>query len=98
MAKNQLALGIEDIAISCERTKFKVYVLNDDETPVNLVAVSLSVGFRINSNRIKAIIDEAEACGEGLVGEYFYSMALHRISKAQKVALSNGYNLKFRVE
>jgi len=77
---------------------YNVFVLNDDETPMDLVVAILVHVFHKDVNKAISIMLEADKSGSAFVGEYTYDIANTRVRKAKGLSNMNGYDLNFRIE
>jgi len=77
---------------------WKVLLLNDDVTPMELVIEILMGIFRHDRMTAEQITMEVHNTGSGIAGAYLYEIAEQKGLEATAIARSNGYPLKIVVE
>ena len=77
---------------------WKVLLLNDDLTPMELVIEILMGIFRHDRMTAEQITMEVHNTGSGIAGAYLYEIAEQKGLEATAIARSNGYPLKIVVE
>lgn len=77
---------------------WKVVLLNDDITPMELVIDILINFFKHSETRAKEITMEIHNTGSGVAGTYPFEIAEQKGVEATKYARSNGSPLKIQVE
>ena len=89
----------EKIVVSLQPPKlWKVVLLNDDHTPMELVIELLTDIFKHNEARAKEITMEIHNEGSGIAGVYSFEIAEQRGIEATNLARANGSPLKIQVE
>lgn len=89
----------EKIIVSLEPPKlWKVIVLNDDQTPMELVIEILTTIFKHSQARAKDTTLEIHETGSGVAGIYSFEIAEHLGIEATTVARSSGSPLRIQVE
>ena len=77
---------------------WKVVLLNDDATPMELVIELLTGVFKHGESRAKEITLEIHETGSGIAGVYPFEIAEHKGMEATHVARANGSPLKIQIE
>ena len=77
---------------------WRVIILNDDVTPMDLVIDILIAFFKHNQESAKKITLEIHNEGSGVAGVYPYEIAEHLAVESKQIARSNGSPLKVQVE
>lgn len=77
---------------------WKVVLLNDDVTPMELVIEILTEIFQHDEHNAKEIMLEVHNTGSGVAGAYIYEIAEQKGLEATAVARANGYPLRIQVE
>jgi ATP-dependent Clp protease adaptor protein ClpS len=77
---------------------WKVVLLNDDVTPMELVIDILTLIFKHNEESAKKITLEIHNTGSGVAGKYSHEVAEHLATEAVTAARKNGSPLKVTVE
>lgn len=89
----------EKIVVALQPPKlWKVVILNDDVTPMELVIDILTSIFKHNLDQAKEITLEIHNEGSATVGVYSYEIAEQKGLEATSLARSNGSPLKIQVE
>jgi ATP-dependent Clp protease adaptor protein ClpS len=89
----------EKIVVSLQPPKlWKVVLLNDNKTPMDLVIEILTGVFKHNEKRAAEITMEIHNTGSGIAGVYTFEIAEQRGIEATNVARANGSPLKIQVE
>lgn len=89
----------EKIVTSLQPPKmWKVVVLNDNQTPMELVIEILTKIFKHSEDRAKQITLEIHNEGSGIAGVYTYEIAEQRGLEATNIARANGSPLRIQVE
>tara|TARA_B100000902_G_C26790099_1_gene659393 strand:- start:118 stop:417 length:300 start_codon:yes stop_codon:yes gene_type:complete len=89
----------EDISIDFTiPSKYKVILLNDDQTPMPFVIELLVHIFNKTTAQAEQVTMEVHAKGQGIAGIYFYEIAEQKVHEATIVSRSNGYPLTFKIE
>jgi ATP-dependent Clp protease adaptor protein ClpS len=79
-------------------SKYKVYLLNDDYTPMDFVVDILMNIFHKSYEEAEKIMLEVHKKDKGLCGIYTYEIAETKVSQVIKNARDNGYPLKAIME
>ena len=79
-------------------SKYKVYLLNDDYTPMDFVVDILMKIFHKSYEEAEKIMLEVHKKDKGLCGVYTYEIAETKVSQVIKNARDNGYPLKAIME
>jgi len=77
---------------------WKVILLNDDVTPMDLVIDILTNVFKHNEDSAKKITLEIHNTGSGIAGVYPHELAEHLAIESTNVARKNGSPLKIKIE
>jgi ATP-dependent Clp protease adaptor protein ClpS len=89
----------EKIVVSLQPPKlWKVVLLNDNKTPMDLVIEILTGVFKHNEKRATEITMEIHNTGSGIAGVYTFEIAEQRGIEATNIARANGSPLKIQVE
>jgi ATP-dependent Clp protease adaptor protein ClpS len=89
----------EKVVTTLQPPKFwKVVLLNDDVTPMELVIDILTGLFKHSESRAKEITLEIHNTGSGVAGTYPYEIAEQLGVEATQKARANGSPLKIQVE
>jgi ATP-dependent Clp protease adaptor protein ClpS len=89
----------EKIVVALQPPKmWKVILLNDDQTPMELVIEILTQIFKHTETRAKEITLEIHETGAGVAGVYTYEIAEQRGMEATNMARANGSPLRIQVE
>lgn len=89
----------EKVVVSLQPPKmWKVVVLNDDHTPMELVIEILTQIFKHNVERAKELTLEIHETGAAIAGVYTYEIAEQRGLEATNIARQNGSPLRIQVE
>jgi ATP-dependent Clp protease adaptor protein ClpS len=89
----------EKIVVSLQPPKlWKVVLLNDNKTPMDLVIEILTGVFKHDEKRAAEITMEIHNTGSGIAGVYTFEIAEQRGIEATNVARANGSPLKIQVE
>ena len=77
---------------------FRVYLLNDDYTPMDFVVEVLQRYFRKSETEAMQIMLEAHEKGVGLAGVYTFEIAETKVSEVERRAQEEGYPLRCVLE
>ena len=77
---------------------WKVLLLNDDVTPMDLVIEILTAFFKHDQESAKKITMEIHNTGSGVAGIYSHELAEHLAIESTSYARKNGSPLKIRIE
>jgi ATP-dependent Clp protease adaptor protein ClpS len=89
----------EKIVVALQPPKlWKVVILNDDYTPMDLVIEILTSIFKQNEAQAKETTLEIHNQGSAIVGVYPYEIAEQKGLEATTLARANGSPLKIQVE
>jgi len=89
----------EKIKIDVQPPKmWKVVLLNDNVTPMELVIDILQGLFKHNEDSAKKITLEIHNTGSGIAGVYPHELAEHLALEATTLARANGSPLKIKIE
>jgi ATP-dependent Clp protease adaptor protein ClpS len=89
----------EKVVVALQPPKlWKVIILNDDQTPMELVIELLTGIFKHTESTAKDITLEIHETGSGIAGVYPYEIAEQKGIEATGVARSNGSPLRIQVE
>ena len=77
---------------------WKVVMLNDDVTPMDLVIDILTVVFKHDESSAKKITLDIHNNGSGVAGVYPHELAEHLAIESTNVARKNGSPLKIKIE
>jgi ATP-dependent Clp protease adaptor protein ClpS len=78
--------------------KYKVIVINDDQTPVEFVIVMLITVFRHTQDSATALTIKVHNEGSAVAGLYTYEIAEQKMIDAINMARENSYPLQIKVE
>ena len=100
MSSTDIEVRIEEkIVVSLQPPKlWKVIILNDDQSPMELVIQILIQVFKHDEARAKDITLEIHNTGSGLAGIYPHEIAEQRGIEATNIARSNGSPLQIHLE
>jgi ATP-dependent Clp protease adaptor protein ClpS len=99
MSTNTDAVIDEKIDIDVSIPKlWRVVVINDDFTPMELVIDILKAVFKHDEDSAKKKTLEVHNHGAAVVGEYVFEIAEQRALEATKIARINGSPLKLTLE
>ena len=76
----------------------KLFFLNDDVTPMELVIDILKIYFRHSDTSAEKITMEIHNTGSGIAGVYPFELAEHLAIESTHYAKKNGSPLKIQVE
>ena len=99
-------MSIKENVITDEKVKidvqvpkmWKVVLLNDDVTPMDLVIEILTNVFNHDESSAKKITLEIHNTGSGVAGVYTHELAEHLAIESTNIARKNGSPLKVRIE
>ena len=99
-------MSIKENVITDEKVKidvqvpkmWKVVLLNDDVTPMDLVIEILTNVFNHDEPSAKKITLEIHNTGSGVAGVYTHELAEHLAIESTNIARKNGSPLKVRIE
>lgn len=95
--KTQVSRGTRTMTKVKTPSMCKVYILNDDFTPMEFVVLVLKrIFFKIDSDADR-IMMTAHTKGKALVGEYTPDIAESKVESAEIMATNAGYPLKFEI-
>lgn len=77
---------------------WRVIILNDDVTPMDLVIDILIAFFKHNQESAQKITMEIHNTGAGIAGTYPHELAEHLSIEAMNYARKNGSPLKIQIE
>jgi ATP-dependent Clp protease adaptor protein ClpS len=81
-----------------EPSMWKVFLLNDDYTPMEFVVQLLEVVFDKSPAEAYRVMMQVHVEGQGLCGVYPFDIAETRVAKTEELAQSAGYPLKAVME
>ena len=81
-----------------EPPEMKVYILNDDVTPMEFVTSILEKVFEKPEKEATVIMTTAHLLGKALVGKYNKNIAEKKVKISETMAGLFGYPLKFQLE
>jgi len=79
-------------------SKYKVILLNDDQTPMRFVIELLIAIFNKSAADAEQVTIEVHNTGRGIAGIYFYEIAEQKVHEATLVSRTNGFPLSFKIE
>lgn len=79
-------------------SKYKVIILNDDQTPIEFVIGVLMELFNHSYESAEKITLEIHTKGRGIAGIYYYEIAEQKMFEAVSVSRANGFPLKVVIE
>lgn len=89
----------EKVTVNLQPPKmWKVVLLNDDHTPMELVIELLTQVFKHNESSARDITMEIHNEGSAVAGVYSYEIAEQRGIEATNIARANGSPLRIQVE
>lgn len=89
----------ERVTVSLQPPKmWKVVILNDDHTPMDLVIELLTGIFKHDESTAKDITMEIHETGSAIAGVYMYEIAEQKSIEATNIARKNGAPLRLQVE
>ena len=77
---------------------YKVYIHNDDFTPMDFVVKVLKVVFFMNEDKANELMLQVHYSDKAVVGIYTYDLAVSKAKKATDMARSEGFPLRLTVE
>lgn len=75
-------------------TKYKVFLINDDYTPMDFVVDILMTLFHKSYQEAQNIMLEVHEHGKGLCGVYSFEIAETKVVQVQRKARESGFPLK----
>ena len=81
-----------------EPHRWKVILLNDDQTPVDFVIGILTEIFKHSQETAKAITLQIHTEGSGIAGIYNFEIAEVKSVEATNLARGNGFPLQIKME
>jgi len=81
-----------------EPKKYKVVMLNDDQTPMDWVIDVLKTIFKHSQETAKKITLEIHNDGAGIVGVYTYEIAEQKTNEAIVASREHGFPLAIKME
>lgn len=81
-----------------EPSKYKVVMLNDDQTPMDWVIDVLTTIFKHSETTAKDITIKIHNEGSGIAGIYSYEIAEQKAVEAQHASRDRGFPLQLRVD
>jgi ATP-dependent Clp protease adaptor protein ClpS len=78
--------------------KYKVILLNDDQTPMEFVVELLCVIFNKSISEAEHITLEVHNTGRGIAGIYTYEVAEQKVHEAIAASRAHGFPLSFEME
>lgn len=88
----------EPVSTPRHAPRYKVFVHNDDVTPMELVVQVLRGIFGLEAKRSVAVMLEAHTSGVAFVVALSYEQAEFRVGQAHALARGRGYPLTFTIE
>lgn len=79
-------------------SKFKVIMLNDDQTPMEWVITILQKIFKHSEEGAKALMLQIHNEGAAVVGIYIYEIAEQKSIEATEASRDRGFPLQLRIE
>lgn len=98
MAQESRSTGVKEKQITNTPRRYKVWIHNDDFTPMDFVVDILVQVFRKPVDEAFAIMMSVHHSDKGLVGTYSYDMARTKVEKATSIARSEGHPLRLSYE
>jgi len=94
----QLAIE-ENVTINVQKpSKYKVILLNDDQTPMEFVIELLIAVFKKTSADAERITLQVHENGRGIAGIYNFEVAEQKIHEATTASRAHGFPLAFDLE
>jgi len=81
-----------------EPTKYKVILLNDDQTPMEWVISLLIEIFKHNTETAQQLTLAIHNEGSGVAGIYSYEVAETKLQEATKLSRDQGFPLRIAIE
>jgi ATP-dependent Clp protease adaptor protein ClpS len=81
-----------------EPPMYRVYLINDDYTPMDFVVDILVTVFRKSQEQATEIMLHVHHQGKGLCGIYTYEVAETKVDTVHEIAEENGYPLRSVME
>jgi len=78
--------------------KYKVIVLNDDQTPMEWVISILTEVFKHTHSKAEALTLAIHSDGSAIAGIYSYEIAEQKSVEATMLSRNNGFPLAFKLE
>ena len=98
MAKQQSSVSERERTNLREPRRYKVYIHNDDFTPMEFVVrVLMTVFFKneVEANRLMLLVHHSD---KAVVGIYTYDIAASKVRKATQMARDEGHPLRLTYE
>ena len=98
MAKQQSSVSERERTNLREPRRYKVYIYNDDFTPMAFVVrILMTVFFKseAEANRLMLLVHHSD---KAIVGIYTYDIAASKVRKATQMARDEGYPLRLSLE
>lgn len=81
-----------------EPKRWKVIILNDDNTPMEFVIHILTDIFKHSHDNARDIMLQVHETGSGIAGVYSFEIAEAKAVEATNLARANGYPLQIKLE
>jgi len=81
-----------------EPRRYKVIMINDDQTPMDFVVSLLVDLFKHSEQSATVITTEIHDNGAGVVGVYSHEIAEQKVGEATRAAQENGFPLRLKIE
>ena len=94
----QLSTEIDTTIYFAKPGKYKVVMLNDDQTPMEFVIELLCVVFNKTPAEAESITLQVHNEGRGIAGIYMYEVAEQKVHEAQTASRAHGFPLAFNLE
>ena len=98
MSETEITIDEKIEQVIIEPAKYKVIMLNDNQTPMEFVIEILKSIFKHSDKTAQYIMLSIHNTGSAVVGIYTYEIAEQRAVEATTLSRDNGFPLQLKVE
>ena len=98
MSESEITIDEKIEQVIIEPAKYKVIMLNDNQTPMEFVIEILKSIFKHSDKTAQDIMLSIHNTGSAVVGIYTYEIAEQRAVEATTLSRDNGFPLQLKVE
>ena len=98
MSETEITIDEKIEQVIIEPAKYKVIMLNDNQTPMEFVIEILKSIFKHSDKTAQDIMLSIHNTGSAIVGIYTYEIAEQRAVEATTLSRDNGFPLQLKVE
>tara|TARA_B100000925_G_C21567259_1_gene286245 strand:+ start:97 stop:399 length:303 start_codon:yes stop_codon:yes gene_type:complete len=98
MSETEITIDEKIEQVIIEPAKYKVIMLNDNQTPMEFVIEILKSIFKHSDKTAQDIMLSIHNTGSAVVGIYTYEIAEQRAVEATTLSRDNGFPLQLKVE